>query len=110
MWEIYVKSIFIFDVTSYSNYVAKFISGLPFTSVNSGQGQPLSLGHQRGIRFVYGGTIHTSMTTSARVQPNNTQIELQASYNNSAFSGWYYISNESSQGKYIHVGGSYRIA
>jgi len=99
-----------FDVQSYSNYVAKFISGLPFTSVNSGQGQPLSLGHQRGIRFVYGGTIHTSMTTSARVQPNNTQIELQASYNGSAFSGWYYISNESSQGKYIHVGGSYRIA
>jgi hypothetical protein len=50
------------------------------------------------------------MTTSARVQPNNTQIELQASYNGSAFSGWYYISNESTQGKYIHVGGSYRIA
>jgi hypothetical protein len=49
-------------------------------------------------------------TLAAIVGQSNTRITLQASANTSAFSGWFYISNESGQGKYITVGGTYETS
>jgi hypothetical protein len=100
-----------FDVTSYNNHVAYKITGLPFTArANGGNaGYPASMGHQRGIRFVYGSSILSNVTLSATVGGNTTTIDLQASDLTAAFSGWYYISNQSGQGKYIHVAGTYPL-
>jgi len=99
-----------FDVTAYNNHVAYFITGLPFTSGNATGGYPIATGHQRGIRFVYGASILSDVTLAAIVGQSNTRITLQASSNASAFSGWFYISNESGQGKYITVGGTYETS
>jgi hypothetical protein len=99
-----------FDVTAYSNHVAYFITGLPFTSGNATAGYPIAMGHQRGIRFVYGGSILSDATLGAIVGQSNTRITLQSASNTSAFSGWYYISNEPGQGKYIAVSGTYDTA
>lgn len=99
-----------FDVTGYSNYVAYYISGLPFSSGTSSNGYPLAMGHQRGIRFVYGTSIISDCQISALVSQSSTSIALQAASNTSAFSGWYYISNEPAQGKYISVNGIYETS
>ena len=99
-----------FDVTAYSNHVAYNITGLPFTSGSSGNGYPLAMGHQRGIRFVYATDIITDHTQSATVGVTSTQINLQGSHNGTAYSGWYYISNEPTQSKYISVNGVYVTA
>jgi hypothetical protein len=96
-----------FDVTGYSNHVAYRIDGLPYVSRNVGAGYPVSLGHPRGMRFVYGNSILSNAILSATVMPGTSQVSLQASSMSQAFSGWFYISNEPPQGKYIHVAGSY---
>ncbi len=97
-----------YDVTGYSNYVAKSISGMPFAAKNVTE-QSFSMGHVRGIRFVYSTTISSSMILSASMAGGATSVGLQASSTAQAFSGWWYISNESGQGKYIQVSGTYKV-
>jgi hypothetical protein len=101
-----------FDVSAYGNYVFYQIDNLPFTAgagVGGGNGYPIAMGHQRGIRFVYSSSIVTTCTIAANVGANSTTVNLQTSDNTQAFSGWYYVSNQTT-GMYIHVAGCYATA
>jgi hypothetical protein len=105
-----------FDVTAYSNFTAFRVDGLPFTAGSQSQafsgagGYPINIGHCRGIRFNWAGTIISSTNLNAAVPTGSNRITLRASSRSSAFSGWWYISNEPAQGKFIHLGGIYQTA
>jgi hypothetical protein len=105
-----------FDVTAYSNFTALKVDNLPFVAGDQAEafsgagGYPISIGHCRGTRFNYNGTIITSANLTASVARLTRKISLRASSRTSAFTGWWYISNEPAQGKYIHLGGVYQTA
>lgn len=96
-----------FDVTGYNAYSALKIDGLPFAAGGPSPESALSLGHCRGIRFNYNGTILNTAAINAYVNRGSNVISLKTSSKSSAFTGFWYISNQSGQGKYIHIGGTY---
>lgn len=96
-----------FDVTGYNAYSALKIDGLPFAAGGPSPESALSLGHCRGIRFNYNGTILNTVAINAFVIRGRNTVSLSTSSKSSAFTGFWYISNQSGQGKYIHIGGTY---
>lgn len=83
------------------------IDGLPFAAGGLSPENALSLGHFRGIRFNYNGTILNTAAINAYVNRGRNTISLKAGSKSSAFTGFWYISNQSGQGKYINLGGTY---
>lgn len=98
-----------FDVTNYSNYTALKIDGLPFTAGPATE-YSLAMGHCRGIRFNYNGTISASQQNAAVIYNSGTSIVLRTSNRSTSYTGFWYISNEAGQGKYIHVNGTYETS
>lgn len=96
-----------FNVTSYPNYVLFSITGLPFTASSNGSGQALSIANLRGVAFRYNSTVLTSFTLTAKVNQGGTSISLGGSGSSSSFSGYWYLYNDGSQGKYFSLNGSY---